>query len=132
MNINNRQELELAIKGLEAQKVLQQQNLTTQYHETLDSVKPGNLIKSAVGSIDAASILKTAAALGAGLVGSRLSVFKGATGAGKKIINGLVKTMATNTVLSNKDKIKAYGKAIIKNFSKKKTSSVEHNGVDHF
>lgn len=131
MNINNRPDLELAIKALEAKKIIQQQDLTTQYHETLDSVKPGNLIKSAVGSIDAETVLKTAAALGAGLVGSRLSIFKGATGAGKKIINGLVKTMATKTVLSNTDKIKAYSKAIIKNFSKRKASSVEQNGIEH-
>lgn len=131
MSINDKNELELAIKKLEAKKVLQELALTAQYHETLDSVKPGNLIKSAVASIDAETVLKTAATLGAGLIGSRLSIFKGATGAGKKIINGLVKTMAAKTVLSNTDKIKAYGQAIIKNFSKKNPSPVSHNGLEH-
>lgn len=132
MNINNKSELELAIRTLEAKKILQQQDLSAQYHETLESVSPGNLIKSAVGSINGETVLKTAVALGAGLLGSRLSIFKGATGTGKSIINGLVKTMAAKTVLGNADKIKAYGKAIIKNFSNKNASPKAPKGIEHF
>jgi len=72
MRINNALELRIAIEALEAKRQLQKHELISQFHETADSLKPGNLIKSAMGNIMPSavlgSVLKTAGTVGVGLL----------------------------------------------------------------
>jgi len=124
MMINNEEDLALAIQQLELKKKQQETELIAHFHSTVDSFKPGNLIKSAVGKIgDPAvigTILKTAGSLGVGFLTTKLAGGAAATASGRGLIGSLLKQSAAKTVFSNIDKIKAYGISAYKNiFSKK-------------
>ena len=117
--INNEEELALAIQQLELKKKRQEEELIGHFHATVDSFKPGNLIKSAVSKIGDPSvigtILKTAGSLGVGLLTTKLAGGAAATSTGRGLIGSLLKQSAAKTVFSNIDKIKAYGLSTYKN-----------------
>ena len=124
MMINNEEELALAIQQLELKKKRQEAELIAHFHDTVDSFKPGNLIKSAVGKIGnpavIGSILKTAGSLGVGLLTTKLAGGAAATATGRGFIGSLLKQSAAKTVFSNFDKIKAYGVSAYQNLFGKK------------
>ena len=129
MRINNRQELKEAIEKLEVQKKLQEQELIIQFHNTAESFKPSNIIKSAIENIAPAgiisSVLKTAGSIGVGLLTNKLVGGAAAGSAGKKIFSSLLSQTASKSVVNNIDTIKAYGTAIIHNLFPQKKNYVE-------
>lgn len=124
MMINNEEELAIAIQQLELKKKRQEEELIEHFHATIDSFKPANIIKSAVGKVgDPAvigTILKTAGSLGVGFLTTKLAGGAAATSGGRSLIGSLLKQSAAKTVFKNIDKIKAYGLAAYKNLFGKK------------
>lgn len=128
MKISNVQELEEAIAELENKKVRQKTEMTAEFKNTVESLKPMNLIKSSFHKINknhlAKTVLKTAGGIGVALLTNKMTggTFK-PTGP-KSLIGSVVKSTLGAAVINNSDKIKAYGTAIIKNFfgNKKKIS----------
>lgn len=120
MKINNSQELKEMIVELEAKQKMQQQELLTQFHVALESLRPMNLIKSSLGKIASphlvSSVLKTAGSIGIGLLTNKIGGIGLASSGIKTFMGGVVKQSVTSTLLGNVDKIKAYGTAIMHNF----------------
>ncbi len=128
MQINNSQDLELAIIEMEKRKVVQQSILVSQFHETYESLKPVNLLKAAFHKATEAgdtrsTILKTVGGIGVGLLTKKLLIGKTTSLIGSLVSNAL-KLTASNTVYNNTDKLKAYGIAIYNNLFKKHTKSL--------
>lgn len=123
MSYNNTAELKAAIQRLEEQKNTQQQDLIQHFHATKESLKPGNLIKSAFGSIDGAGVLgtamKTAGAIGASLIAGKIAGGGAAVQGGRGLLSMILKQAAGIGLVNNRDKIKAYGTAIYNNVFKK-------------
>jgi hypothetical protein len=124
MSINNYRELVIAIEELEQKRKRQEADLVEHFHGTVDSFKPGNLLKSAVGKIGnpavIGTILKAAGSLGVGLLTTKLAGGAAATSSGRGLIGSLLKQSAAKTVFSNIDKIKAYGVSAYRNLFGKK------------
>lgn len=124
MSYNNTAELKAAIQRLEEQKNTQQQDLIQHFHATKESLKPGNLIKSAFGSIDGAGVLgtamKTAGAIGASLIAGKIAGGGAAVQGGRGLMRMLLKHAAGIGLVNNRDKIKAYSTAIYNNIFAKK------------
>lgn len=121
--INNAGELKATIEALKKKDKILKEELIIQYHSTVNSLTPGNMIKSAMHKIipsnGVGEVLKTAGSLGLGLIGNRL------TGgvpllSGNNIAGSLARMIATKSVMKNTGKFSAYGKAIYHNFFKKK------------
>lgn len=128
MSYNNTAELKAAIEQLEAQKKRQQQDLIQHFHATKESLKPGNLFRSAISSIDGAGILgtamKTAGTIGASLIAGKLVGGGAAVQGGRGIMRMFLKQAAGTGIINNRDKIKAYGTAIFNNLFSKKNKPV--------
>lgn len=124
MSINNAAELNIAIQQLELKKKRQEEELTQHFHDTVDSFKPKNMIKSAVSKIGdpgvISTILKTAGSLGVGFLTTKLAGGAAATSSGRSVISSLLKQSAAKSVFSNFDKIKAYGVSTFHNLFGKK------------
>jgi len=124
MMINNEEELAIAIEQLELKRKRQEKELVEHFHATVDSFKPGNLIRSAVSKVGnpavISSILKTAGSLGVGLLTTKLAGGAAATASGRSLIGSLLKQSAAKSVFQNIDKIKAYGLSAYKNIFGKK------------
>lgn len=124
MSINNYQELAVAIEQLELKRKRQEEELVEHFHGTMESFKPGNILKSAVGKLGnpavIGTILKTAGSLGVGILTTKLAGGAAATSSGRGLISSLLKQSAAKTVFSNIDKIKAYGVSAYKNLFGKK------------
>jgi hypothetical protein len=124
MSYQNIAELKAAIAVLEAQKKLQQQELVQHFQATKESLKPANLFRAAVGNIDKSGVLntviKTASTIGAGLIAGKLVGGSTAVASGQGLLRFFLKQAASSGILSNKDKIKAYGTAIYNNLFAKK------------
>lgn len=123
MHIHTAEDLELAIIELEKRKVVQQSILVSQFHETYESLKPLNLLKSAFHKVTEAGdtrsgILKAAGGIGVGLLTKKLLIGKTTSVVGSLLSNALRLT-ASNTVMNNTDKLKAYGIAIYNNLFRK-------------
>ena len=123
MQIHTSQDLELAIIEMEKRKVVQQSILVSHFHDTYESLKPVNLIKSAFHRIiepgDARStLLKAAGGVGMGLLTKKLLIGKTTSVIGSLVSNAL-KLTASNTLYNNTDTLKAYGIAIYNNLFKK-------------
>ena len=125
MSISNSHELKQAIKGLELKKEVQEREVIDQFNITVESLKPGNLIRSAVSKIMPVdvfeTVVKTAGTVGMGFLTTKLMGGAAVASKGKALLGGLLTQTATKTVVNNIDTIKAYGTAIIQNlFSKAK------------
>lgn len=123
--IKNSAELATAIKALEEKRAVQEEDLAATFQKTLDGFKPGNMLRSALGDTGPASviggILKTAGTVGVGLLTSRILAGGAAASAGRSFVGNILNRTATNAVVNNFDKMKAYGTAIFQNvFGKKK------------
>jgi len=124
MSINNSADLKAAIARLELQAETEKRELITQFHETKESLKPGNMIKSAVHKIIPenvlGAVLKVAGTLGVGILTSKLTAGSAAASTGTKLIRTLFSQSASHVALNNMDKVKAYGIAIFNNLLRKK------------
>jgi hypothetical protein len=123
MSIQNLAELRAAIAKKELQAATEKQELITQFHQTKESLKPKNLVKSAVHKIIPENVLgvvlKAAGTLGVGILTSKLTAGSAAASTGSRLIKTLFSQSASHIALNNMDKIKAYGIAIYKNLFKK-------------
>lgn len=130
MQIRNKAELDEAILTLEKKRVQQEHELLDQFHTTVDSLKPVNLIKGAIHKIVGSpegreGLLKTATGLGAGLLANKFLLGRSSSMIGK-IASNLLKVTVAKTAASNADKLKAYGTAIYHNLFQKKSNHTEH------
>jgi hypothetical protein len=113
MHINNSTSLKAAIYQLEQRKIEKKEMLIIQFHETYESLKPLNIIKSEfkkiTGSVGSSSgtkntILKTALGLGIGFLTKR--IFIGASGGLlKRLFGTAVEMGVAKLVAGNADKI---------------------------
>lgn len=79
--IHNAGELQNAILELEAKKMVTEEAMKRQFHETLETFKPSNLLKNTVSEVAASpqfkhNILNLALGLGAGLITNKIAVGK--------------------------------------------------------
>lgn len=77
--IHKAEELKSAILELEARKIVSEERMKTQFHETLESFKPSNILKNTVSEVTASpqfkhNILNLALGLGAGYVTRKVAV----------------------------------------------------------
>lgn len=123
MSIYNSADLKAAIAKLELKAEIEKKELRAQFHETKESLKPGNLIKSAVHKIIPADVLgmvlKLAGTVGVGVLTSKLTAGSAAASTGTKLIRTLFSQSASHVALNNMDKVKAYGIAIYNNLFRK-------------
>ncbi len=127
MEISNVQDLETAIQELEVKQLQQKKAMTTEFKNTVESLKPMNIIKSSFRQINsnqvARTVLKTAGGLGIGLLTNKLAGVTLGASRPKSVVGSLIKSSVSAALLGNADKIKAYGTAIFKNlFGNKKNT----------
>ena len=77
--VHKAEELKSAILELEAKKVVEEEALKRQFHETVETLKPANLLKNTVSEVSASpqfkhNILNLALGLGAGFLTKKLAV----------------------------------------------------------
>lgn len=77
--INNAGELKNAILELEAKKIVSEEAMKRQFHETLETFKPSNLLKNTLSEVTASpqfkhNLLNLAVGLGAGLITNKIAV----------------------------------------------------------
>ena len=123
IEINNREELDLAIIELKKQKLEKKALLFSQFHEIQESIRPINILKHSLEKITApgdirSTLLKAAGGLGMGLLTKGL-IGSRTTGAIGSMVGNTLKATVTNTLYNNADKLKAYGLAIYNNLFKK-------------
>ena len=131
MKISSKKELDEAIIELEKKKIYQRELINEQYHETVESLRPANLIKGVFNDIRhspmaGSGILKTVAGLGIGMLTKNLLWGKSSSLI-KRWLGNALKIGVAKTAVSNADKIKAYGVSIYNNLFKRKTKENETN-----
>ena len=80
-NIHKAEDLKEAIKELEAKKLITEEALKRQFHETVEGFKPSNILKNTVSEVTASpqfkhNILNLALGLGAGYLTRKIAVGK--------------------------------------------------------
>ena len=129
MKISSKKELDEAIIELEKKKIYQRELIKEQYHQTVESLRPGNLIKGVFNDLRHSSgassgILKTVAGLGIGMLTKNLLWGKSSSLI-KRWLGNALKIGVAKTAVSNADKIKAYGVSIYNNLFKRKARDNE-------
>ena len=79
--IHKAEELKNAILELEAKKIVEEEAMKRQFHETLETFKPSNILKNTVSEVSASpqfknNILNLALGLGAGFVTKKIATGK--------------------------------------------------------
>lgn len=105
--IANTTELTAAIKRLERKRVLMEENLKDEFHTLLESLKPGNILRSTIHEVQESTdlkhnLFKVALGLGAGYFSRKLVVGKSA-GIVKKAIGTALQYGITNFVAKKSD-----------------------------
>lgn len=77
--IHKAEELKSAILELEARKIVSEERMKRQFHETLESFKPSNILKNTVSEVSASpqfkhNILNLALGLGVGYLTKKVAV----------------------------------------------------------
>lgn len=111
--INNREDLEAAIKRLEQQTTAQKQQLVDQFHMTYNNLKPVNILKNSINKIVHSpdvvdNIVNTGLSVGLGLLSKRLVVGKSA-GVVKKLLGTAMELGVANLVARKSASIKSGG-----------------------
>ena len=122
MEINNVVQLREAIAILQAEKELNKKILLDQFHDTYDSLKPVNLIKSAFHKVTqlpdiANKVIATSAGLGAGVLSKKILVGN-PTNIFKRIFGLVLELVVAGAVTKNADGIKRQGSELIKKLIK--------------
>ncbi len=124
MNISNAQDLQAAIVELEKRKVIRESLLKEQFHETRESLKPINIIKSSFSKLTHTpeirdGVLKTVAGIGVGLLTKNMFLGK-AIPLVRSLVGNAVETSVDKTIKTSADTVKAYGTAIYNHLFRKK------------
>ena len=126
MEINNVVQLREAIAILQAEKELNKKILLDQFHDTYDSLKPVNLIKSAFHKVTqlpdiANKVIATSAGLGAGVLSKKILVGN-PTNIFKRIFGLVLELVVAGAVTKNADGIKRQGSELIKKLIKESSA----------
>ena len=113
MEINTSADLQAAIKRLEQQSELQKEMVVEQFHETYESLKPMNLLKSSLNKVVHApgvveNIINATLGLGAGVFSKKLLIGK-STGILKKLLGAAVEFGVAGLVSKNSGSLKSGG-----------------------
>lgn len=122
-------ELRNAIQLLEAEQAENGHLLKEQFYLTIESLKPVNLLKSAIKDISSSPYLvDNIAGTAIGLVTGYLSkkMFIGSSGNKiKKIIGTILQFGITNVIAQNSDSIKSFGRSLLQHFFRRKEMNTE-------
>lgn len=113
MEINNSIDLKAAIQHLEAKHLMQKQHLTDQFNDTVESLKPMNLLKSSFNKIVRSpglveKIIDATVGLGAGFLSKKLLIGK-STSILKKLLGNAVEFGVAGLITKNSSAIKNTG-----------------------
>lgn len=113
MEINTSADLKAAIKRLEQQSELQKEIVVEQFHETYESLKPMNLLKSSLNKVVRApgvveNIINATLGLGAGVFSKKLLIGK-STGILKKLLGAAVEFGVAGLISKNSGSLKSGG-----------------------
>ena len=116
MEITNYQQLEVAIGRLKLREQEEKEMLVEQFHATVESFKPINLIKKAFGSIKGtelgSDIINAAVGIGAGLLSKNVLIGK-STSVIKRILGTALEVGVAKAVSLNTDKFKSVGSRLV-------------------
>ena len=113
MEINNSIELKAAIQHLETKHLMQKQNITDQFNDTIESLKPMNLLKSSFNKIVRSpglveKIIDATVGLGAGFLSKKLLIGK-STSILKKLLGNALEFGVAGLITKNSSSIKNTG-----------------------
>lgn len=113
MGINNSADLKMAIERLESQNLMQKNVITEQFNNTVESLKPMNLLKSSFSKVAKApglveNIINATVGLGAGFLSKRMLIGK-STGILKKLLGNAIEFGVAGLVTKNSGSIKNSG-----------------------
>jgi len=113
MHINNKTSLKAAIYRLEQRQIEQKELLVAQFHETYESLRPLNVIKSELNRITGSSetrnnVVNAAIGLGAGLLSKKIFL-GGSHNILKRLFGTVIEVGIAKLVAGNADKIKEKG-----------------------
>ena len=111
--IQRAEELKDAILELEAKKIVTEQAMKRQFHETLETLKPSNLLKNTVSEVAASpqfkhNLLNLALGLGAGYITQKMTVGRKA-GLLARTLGTALQFGVTSLVVKNKANEKEVG-----------------------
>ena len=117
-------ELKIAIQILEFERTIKEQELKEQLFITHESLKPVNLIKSAIHEITSSpyfidNILGATMGLASGYISKKLIV-AGSHNIFRKLFGSILQFGVTNVVAQHSDPIKSVGQFIYQHFLQKK------------
>lgn len=122
MQITNSTQLQSAIADLKLREAAEKEALMEQWQDTVESLKPGNLIRSAMNKITggklSGNVMDAAIGVGAGLLTKKIVIGRSGN-IFKKILGNVIEVGVANLVANNTGKIGGGLKAI-SNFFKKK------------
>ncbi len=129
MKINNYSDLHAAIATLEQQKEVQKDKLTEQFHATIESLKPINLLKTSLNKAvhspgTVGNIIKSAVSLGVGLLSKKILIGK-STGVAKKLFGAAIKFGVAGLVSKQSNSIKSGGLNLLGKIFKSKKNSAQ-------
>lgn len=128
MNIKTAADLNAAIALLEVDVSVKKRILTDQYHATVESLKPSNVIKHAFDKVKdgfnnmvesgelADKIIGTSVGFGAGLLSKKILVGK-PTNIFKRILGTVIEVAVTTAVSKNADTLKEKGLNLLRKFT---------------
>lgn len=104
--IHKAEELKSAILELEAKKMVEEEALKRQFHETLETFKPSNVLKNTVSEVAASpqfkhNLLNLAIGLGAGYITNKVAVGRKA-GLLARTLGTVLQFGVTSLVVKNK------------------------------
>lgn len=129
MKINNQSDLHNAISKLEQQKEVQKDKLTEQFHATLESFKPINLLKTSLNKVvhspgTVGNIIKSTVSLGIGLISKKILIGK-STGIAKKLFGDAIKFGVAGLISNQSNSIKLGGLNLLSKIFKSKKPSTQ-------
>ena len=128
-NITSSVDLKNAIQILEIEKAINEQLLKEQFHITVESLKPINLLKSTLNDMSTSpsfinNILGTTIGLATGYISKK--IFVGMSGnIIRKFIGSIMQLGVTNVVAQHPETIKSFGRSVIKHFLRKKETNAK-------
>ncbi|MGV3632398.1 MAG: hypothetical protein ACO1O6_14420 [Bacteroidota bacterium] len=131
LEINNLEDLETAMKQLEAQRDQEWLALKVQFSETMEDLRPANLLKNAVHEMIVSpelkqNLLDTALGLTTGFLAKKL-VFGQTHNPISRLLGVVLETAVSNKVAKHPEGIKSVGKFLIDKFF----SGGNHNHNGH-
>ena len=116
--------LKMAIRRLEIEQALKGQQLKEQYKDTVESLKPVNLLKRAIVNMSGSpflmeNILGNAVGMASGFLSKKIVIGTSAN-IFRKLIGSLVQIGITNTVKQHPETIKSIGQFIFQHLFRQK------------